>query len=575
MSSKYKFIIAIMIFSTSMCSAQEQRGAVIPWKTYEAEHMHTTGIVMGPKYDPYQVETESSGQRCVKLDTKGQLVQVIATINAKAIVIRYSLPDNGSGMKSTLGIYKNGELIQQHHISSHYAWLYGKYPFTNDPAAGSPRHFYDEIRLTGFRIAKGDVIRIQRNDSADDDAGYCIIDLVDLEDPAPPLKAPLNSLSIADKSFLGDHFTDDYTEAFRNCIAKAMQTGKTVWIPAGTFKITGDIILPANVTVQGAGMWYSRLVGDEALYTNADRRVRLKGNGSNISLADFAIDGKLNYRIDKETNDGIVGSFGTNSTISRIWIEHTKVGMWIENSMNLKITGCRVRNTMADGINFCTGMAHSIIENCTTRGTGDDCFAIWPTVSSSLKQQFPPGHNLIIHCSAQLPYLANGAAIYGGDGNRIKDCLFTDISQGSAILISTTFPTESKDKSINNNFSGTTLIEGCDIKTSGGFDHEWGWRAAVEICLDKRSIAGIEINNLNIENSLSNGLSVIAKNDTGKIGVLSAANLQKVSISNNGIGAKGKHGLFISRDAHGSLVIKNSRIPEIKNESENFTIVHS
>src|SRR5260221_11361389 len=168
----------------------------------------------------------------------------------------------------------------------------------------------------------------------------------------PPLKAPSNSLSVTDKSFRKGDSTQDYTEAFKKCIAKAAETGKSVWIPQGTFKITGDIILPSNITVQGAGMWYTQLVGDEAQYTNANRRVRLKGNGSNIHIADFAIIGKLNYRSDKESNDGIVGSFGTNSTISSIWFEHTKVGMWIENSKNLKITGCRMRNTNADGINF-------------------------------------------------------------------------------------------------------------------------------------------------------------------------------------------------------------------------------
>jgi hypothetical protein len=244
--------------------------------------------------------------------------------------------------------------------------------------------------------------------------------------------------------------------------------------------------------------------------------------------------------------------------------------MWIENSRNLKIPGCRMRNTIADGINFCVGMNQSTIENCAARGTGDDCFAIWPAVFAS--QQFPPGFNLITHCTAQLPFLANGSAIYGGENNKIKNCSFVDISQGSAILISTTFPTENKDRGINNNFSGTTVIEDCDIKTSGGFDHEWDWRAAVEICIDKRNISGIEISNVNIGNSLSNGFSVIAKNEAGKMGALSNATLQKLNISNYGLGAKGKHGLFISSDAHGSLVIKKSNIPEIKNESGDFNI---
>ena len=572
MNIKHYCIITLLILNRLIGSAQEKNGAAIPWATYEAEDMKTTGTVMGPNYSPYRVETESSGQKCVKLSRTRQYVEFTSARNDNSMVIRYSLPDSkdGSGTRSTIALYKNGNLLKYYKITSRYAWLYGKYPFTNDPAAGTPRHFYDEMRVTGLTIAKGDVIKVQREDQKGDDAGYCILDLVDLENVAPPINEPSNSLSVADKRFRGSDTTGDYTEAFRNCVARANETGQTVWIPAGTFKITGDIILPANVTVQGAGMWYTQLVGDEKLYADANKRVRLKGNGSNIHISDFAIIGKLTYRSDKEANDGIVGSYGTNSTISRIWIEHTKVGMWIENSENLKITGCRMRNTMADGINFCVGMAGSTIENCTTRGTGDDCFAIWPT--TFLKQVFSPGHNLIVHCTAELPYLANGAAIYGGESNRIKSCSFVGISQGSAILISTTFPTENSDKTINNNFSGHTVVEDCDIKTSGGFDHEWGWRAAVEICVDKRNISGLELHNLNITNSLSNGLSVIARNEADKIGVLSDATVRNVTISHFGIAVKGKYSLFINSDAHGSLTITKSDIQGIKNESGNFTI---
>ncbi|MEI9934650.1 MAG: glycosyl hydrolase family 28-related protein [Ferruginibacter sp.] len=530
-------------------------------------------LLWGPAYDPYKVETESSGQKCVQLNSKGQFVEFTSSLDANSIVIRYNLPDKkqGNGLNTTLGVYKNGKLVQHYKISSRYSWLYGKYPFSNNPAEGEPRNFYNELRAINLQIKKGDIIRIQRDDQEEDDAAYCIIDLVDLEKIAPPLKAPSNSLSVTDKSFLGNNFTDDYTEAFKNCIAKATATGKTVWIPAGTFKITGDIVLPSNIKVQGAGMWYTNLVGDEILYPDATKRVRIKGDGNNIHIADFAIIGKLNYRNDEEENDGIVGSYGINSAISRIWIEHTKVGMWIENSKNLKISDCRMRNTIADGINFCVGMTQSTIKDCTARGTGDDCFAIWPTARSH--QEYSPGHILITHCTAQLPFLANGAAIYGGESNEIKNCSFVDISQGSAILISTTFPTSNKDKNIDNNFSGKTVIEDCDIKSSGGFDHEWKWRAAVEICLDKRSISGLEISNLHIENSLSNALSVIARNENDKVGVLSNATFKNMHISNYGIGTTDKHGLFISNKAHGSLIIKGSIIPEIKNESENFTVL--
>jgi len=559
-----------MLFTALVSSAKDKPGATMPWVTYEAENMTTNGTVMGPCYEPYRVETESSGQKCVKLNAKGQYVEFSALSKANSIVIRYSLPDGkqGNGTNATLGVYKNGNLAEQVKVSSRYTWLYGKYPFTNDPSAGEQRNFYDEIRVAGVMFEKGDVIRIQLDGGKADNADYCIIDLADLEIIAPASAAPPNSFSITDVSFAGSGVVEDYTEAFKKCIAAAVSQQKIVWIPPGVYKITGDIILPDNITIQGAGMWHTTLVGDENLYNDANRRVRLKGNGSNIHLADFAIIGKLNYRNDNEPNDGIVGSFGIGSTISGLWIEHTKVGMWIQNSSNLKITGCRMRNTIADGINFCVGMNKSTIENCTARGTGDDCFAFWPAVFEP--QQFEPGHNLVNHCTGQLPFLANGAAIYGGDSNAVKNCLFTDISQGSAILISTTFPTENKD--VNNSFSGTTVVKNCDIKTSGGFDHEWDWRASVEICVDRRSISGVEISGINIENSLSNGVSVIAKNDGEKQGLLSNTVLKNITISGYGIGAKDKYGLFISTGAHGGLSVKNSNIPVTQNASTNFII---
>ncbi len=534
---------------------QTQYGATIPWVTYEAEQMRTTGMVLGPRYSPYQVETESSGQRCAKLTAEGQYIEFTAAAAANSLVIRYSLPDApaGGGDSSSLGIYRNGRLVQTSAVSSRYAWLYGKYPFSNDPAMGVPRHFYDEVRVRGIAIARGDLIRIQRESPGN--ANYCIIDLVDLEEVAPPLSRPANALSLA------DFYKGDYTQAFIDCIAQAVVTGQTVWIPAGRYTITGDIVVPDNVTIQGAGMWYSELVGDDTYYAEAPRRVRLKGNGSHIHLADFAITGRLTYRSDKEANDGLVGSYGTGSTISRIWIEHTKVGMWIENSEGLVITGCRMRNTLADGINFCVGMSRSTIDNCTARGTGDDCFAIWPTTYT--KQLFTPGNNRIVHCTGQLPYLANGAAIYGGVGNAVTDCIFTDITQGAAILISTTFPTD------GNNFSGTTMVENCRVSTSGGFDHDWGWRAAVEICLDKRSIAGLRMSHLQIDSSLSNAVSVIAKGDTP---MLSHTVLDDVEVLGYGIGVAERHALFIAPGVHGRLLFTASRFTDIDNASADLII---
>jgi hypothetical protein len=467
----FTLTLIIILFFRNYSYAQEKNGATISWTSIEAEKMKTNGTVLNAKYDPFLVETESSGQQAVKLNEKGEYIEFTSPAAVNSLVIRHSLPDNkqGTGTNSTLSIYINGKVQNEIKISSKYTMLYGSYPFSNDPAEGKPRNFYDESRIANISIKKGDVVKIQRNDSKIDDASFCIIDLVDIETIPAPKTAPENSLSINDIRFTGSDTISDYTQAFNQCIAMAMQTGKTVWIPVGTFKISGNFYLSSNVTIQGAGMWHSNLVGDANLYEYADRRIRFIGNGNNIHLADFSITGKLNFRSDNEPNDGIVGKYGTNSTISNIWVEHTKAGVWVENSKNLLVEGCRFRNTLADGMNFCVGMTESTMKNCTARGTGDDCFAIWP--ATWMRQLYTPGKNLITHCTGQLPFLANGVAVYGGESNKVSHCTFTDIAAGSAILISTTFPTETKAGPINNNFSGTTIVENCDIKTSGGFDH--------------------------------------------------------------------------------------------------------
>jgi len=533
--------------------------------------MKTTGAKLGPEYGPHLVETESSGQKCVKLAAPGQFVEFTANAAANAMVVRYSLPDSptGGGLDSTLSLYLNGKCIQHIPLTSRYSWLYGNYPFSNNPSAGKPRNFFDEARLKDLSIAKGDVLRLQKDEG--DTSPYCIVDFIDLENIAPPLKAPNNSLSVTDARFgaTGNGLADD-TLAFRKTIAAAQKEMKTVWLPVGIFKITGDIDVPSNITIQGAGMWHATLVGDAAQYANTGKRIRFNGKGSNIHISDFAIIGKLTYREDSEPNDGFGDSFGANSMISRVWVEHTKTGVWVNNSTNLVVEDCRFRNTIADGVNFCVGMRASTVRNCTARGNGDDCFAIWPATHAP--QTFAPGLNAILRCTAQFPFLANGSAIYGGESNRIEDCLFTDITPGCAILISSTFPTANTNKNIDNNFSGITSVRRCDLIRSGGYDHTWAWRAAFQLCLDRRAISGIEIQDLNIEDSISDGLSVVAPGSEHGEGLLSNARLANVNIPNSGIGAKQRYGLWIRNDARGSLSIRNSKIPNHKNESPNFSI---
>jgi hypothetical protein len=555
------FLVFIILFVVSTHPAEAFSGAAVPWITYEAENMTISGgTVLGPQYGPNVVASESSGRECVQLAGTGQYVQFTAQAAANSLVVRYSVPDsaNGVGANYTLSLYTNGVFVEKLPMTSMYSWLYGNYPWTNNPSAGSPRNFYDEVRTNGLNINPGDVIRLEK-DSTDTATSYTI-DLVDLENVAAPLTQPANSLSVVNYG-ADTNGVSDSTSAFENCI-NAAGTTESVWVPAGNYLITSQLTLPNKLTLQGAGMWYTTLVGSPTLYTTSSRRVTLYGNGNSIHLSDFAIIGKLNYRNDSEPNDGLGGAYGTGSTIARVWVEHTKTGAWLINSSGLVVSDCRFRDTIADGINLCVGMQGTTVTNCTTRGTGDDCFPIWPATYTS--QSYSPGQNIITHCTAQTPFLANGGAIYGGNGNQIQDCLFEDITYGCGILISTTFPVGA------NTFSGTTVAERSTVLRSGGYDPGYTWRGAVQLCLDTYNggINGVNLNNLIITNSVSDGLSVIG--GTGTLANTVAAN---VSIPNYGIGTSGRNALWARSDAVGSMIVSNSAIVEYLNSSSKFSFI--
>jgi hypothetical protein len=551
-------ICASMCPAMSFAATTPDRGADIPWITYEAENMVTNGVQLGPQYDKGSEATEASGRKAVMLDATNEFVQFTAKSAANSIDVRYSIPDspNGEGIDATLSLYKNGRFIKKIPMTSKYSKLYGSYPWTNNPEDGSPRNFYDDARMLIGHISKGDVIRLQKD--SNDTASHYTIDLVDLENVAPSSKMPANFVSITDFGAVANDGKDD-TSALIDTINAAKSEGKGVWVPAGTFNIKGTINLN-NVTIRGAGMWHTTFLGDKN-YT-VENRIYFNGAGSNIHLSDFSIIGRLNYRNDSEPNDGIGGSYGTGSTIKNIWVEHTKTGAWITNSNGLRVEGMRIQNTIADGINFCVGMRNSSIYNSTARGTGDDAFAIWP--ATYMPADYSPGFNVIKNVTAEYPWLANGAAIYGAESNKVEKSIFQDISYGSGVLVSTTFP--------GVDFSGTTEVQNNDIIRSGGMDPNWAaWRGSLQIQTDRSNISGLNVSNLNIIDSLSDGIQF-----NGNGASLSNTSLTNINIRKPGLSGTG-HGIFVNTGAKGSVLISKTKVSKpaqggLADLSPNFTI---
>jgi hypothetical protein len=561
---RFRLFVFVFLLLAWAQSAQAFSGASVPWTTYEAEAMTNNGTVLGPPPRAVDknatitntVEAESSGRQCVKLNGVGQYVEFTAQAAANTMVVRYSVPDSadGTGADYTISLYLNGTFVRKIPVTSKYSWLYGGYTFSNIPGDGSPRDYYDEARLMNLSIGPGDHVRLQVD--ADDAAAYYVIDLVDLENIALALTQPPSSKSVLSYGAVGNGTNDD-TIAIQNCVAG----GGVIWFPPGNYLVTNDINVPAGTTIQGAGMWYTTFVGNPATYVNERGRVRFNGEGSNSHFNDFAILGKLTFRNDSQANDGFSEFFGTNSSISRVWVEHTKTGAWIANSQGMVISDCRFRNTIADGINLCVGCDSCIVTNCTARNTGDDSFPIWPATYAPAV--YTAGNNVITHCTAQSPFFANGGAIYGGISNRIEDCLFQDIPDGCGILIAGTFPIGT------NTFRGTTVVQRCNLNRCGGNDPGWRWRGALTLCPDGNTIDGLQINNLNISNSLSYAIQIL--HNTLVNASMSGINVQTYAVGvppyhpqdpypNNNDYCDGVFGVFADSSANGSISVSGLSI---------------
>jgi len=425
------------------------QGALVPFTEYEAEAGRTSGTAVGPDRTYGVVAAEASGRQAVTLGSSGQYVEWTTTRAANALVIRYSMPDApaGGGAAGTLSLYIDGAKRQSLALSSKYAWVYGAYPYNNDPTQGMPHHYFDETRFLIGDVVAGAVVRLQR-DGAD---GPVTVDLVDLELAPLAYARPAGSLSLTDFGAAPDDGNDD-ADALRAAVAAARAQSKPLWIPAGTFDLKSRVDVD-HVTIVGAGPWHS-------VFQGANGKGGFNGVGDAVKLLDFAMFGDVSYRDDANFDAGLDGATGKGSMVQNVWFEHTKVGIWqVAPTSGLYIVGCRIHDTFADGINLNSGAAHSAAEHVHIRNTGDDAFAIWASTAGTDGNRFK-------FDSASAPTLANGFAIYGGSDNSIEDSEAADTIWASAgVAISTRFsPTP---------FGGTTSVLRTTLTRTGGHIPDW------------------------------------------------------------------------------------------------------
>ncbi|MET0725234.1 MAG: glycosyl hydrolase family 28-related protein, partial [Leifsonia sp.] len=394
-----------------------------------------------------------------------------------------------------LGVTVNGKNSKTMTLTSQYAYLYNQYPFTNDPGAGllhsdwwitecgcvpsqttpapvistpfRPMHFYDEQRmLLGRTYKAGDVIRLTA--PARGAASATVIDLLDTE----LVGLPHVKLRAANVLLFGaDPFgRKDSANAFDKAIAYAQKKNLTVYVPPGVYQVNRHIIVD-NVTIEGAGNWYTIIRGSEVALTtpSPDGSVHTGvgfygkdasvGGSRNVHLSGFAIQGDVRERVDTDQVNGVGGAL-SDSTIDGLYIQHTKVGIWLDGPMDdVTITDNVIVDQIADGLNFHTGVTNSTVSNNFVRNTGDDGLAMW-------SEHVANAGNTFDHNTVQTPTLANGIAIYGGTDTTVSNNLVADpIREGSGIQVGSRFGAEP--------FAGTLAITDNTTVRAGTYELNW------------------------------------------------------------------------------------------------------
>jgi hypothetical protein len=464
--------VAVDRIDVTGSQALAARGATLPYTEYEAENGVTNGSVLAADRTYKTIAAESSGRRAVQLGGTGSYVQFTLSKPANALTVRYSIPDNaaGTGNNASLSLYANGGHIKDLALTSRYSWVYGDYPYNNNPASGNAHRFYDESRTLIGDWPAGTVLKLQK-DAGDTAASYTI-DLIDAEQTAPlsmPAGFVTASGSIADS------------------VNAAKAAGKGLWIPSGTYAISGRINVQ-GVTIQGAGPWYTTLKG-------VNGKGGFFATGNDVRISDLAITGDATFRNDSGDDAAFEGNFGTGSLLQNVLVFHSKVGLWADNGTDgLYVAGARLRDTYADGVNLHGNVKNTRIDQSSVRNTGDDALAMWSDGA-------PVTNSAFTFNTVQLPMLANTAGIYGGNGNRITDNLLSDTVTGSAgIAVGTRFNPVP--------LSGTTVIARNTLTRTGGFEPNWGSRlGALWIYADTADItAPIQVTDTTIKDSTYQGV---------------------------------------------------------------------
>jgi parallel beta-helix repeat protein len=448
-------------FMVAFGSTAYAAGATTTFTSYEAESGVLSGgaqaisLTSSPTTRFSSPALESSGHAYVTLTSNGHAVKWTNKTGRPItfINVRASIPDalTGRGTTATLNLYVDGVFRQAINLNSKQSWQYEGNDHYNgtsqNPVDGSPRVFFDEFStfISGAPVAPNSTITLKKD--AANTAAFYNIDVIDVENPPAAISQPANSISITSCGAVAsdvptngaaDSSAVDSTAAIQNCINQAQSQKKILWIPPGTFYLKGTQGLTANgITIQGAGMWYSKIYRDVPIpYTGGGLAALFEVNSCVVS--GLRLDSSASSREPVDGDAGGMDTTGTNWVADGIWTQHVMSGFWASGTGGT-LKNNRLTSIWADGFNLNNVALNGSVGNNLTatnnfvRGTGDDAMAI-----NSVAYNESPNGNVYYTAMSNITLKNNtaialwggkGIGVYGGDGHLVQDNYISDTAR--------------------------------------------------------------------------------------------------------------------------------------------------
>jgi hypothetical protein len=549
----YYTIVAVDSAGSSPTSAEVSaaplsvtgQGGSFPWTRYRAADstVATSGggatLETSPNFDKMNLASQASNQAYVQLSTAGAYVQwTVSQSNQAGVAMRFTLPDsaNGYGQNGSVDCYVNGTKVQTINLTSYYAWQYfsGGGDPSDSPVSGDvPAFAFDEVHwLLPTPLQSGDVIRIQSS------GGPVVgVDFIEIESVPAPLAQPAGSVSVASygavpysnnsaaygeiaelqggSSVSTAPGVTDSLAAFNAAVTAALASpSKTLYIPAGTYYLSSMWVVgnggnPINqLTIVGAGIWYTTIQFTNPAVAGGGCSLQMSATGT-MNFSNIYLNSMLRSRYNENAiYKAFMDNFGINSNFHDLWEDHFECGFWVADyhhmpdqvSYGLTIQNCRIRDNLADGVNFCNGTYNSTVINCNIRNGGDDGLAVWPNNFNSAPMAV---NDTFTHDTIEFEWRSAGIALYGGSGHQVTNNLVEDTFMSAGFRSNTTFP----GYHFENN-TGITISNNTFICCGTSYDAWSGELGAVDLEASNTSIQNFTFTNDQVIDAQRDGYSL-------------------------------------------------------------------